>query len=162
MGLLRQPFVPFCIVQSSPPTSYCFFNKILHLFACIKHIMLYLHQYVTFYYICTVFILLLELFNKNCSPISHKIQDSSQPRHFALIYFSYNSTLFKVHDLLLNLHCFYLSQTMLKDDSLLLIPNVLKVFLENGQIKSFTFDSRTTVRVCTHHRFEKEAPIFCC
>ncbi|XP_073778669.1 FERM and PDZ domain-containing protein 3 isoform X7 [Danio rerio] len=36
--------------------------------------------------------------------------------------------------------------TMLKDDSLLLIPNVLKVFLENGQIKSFTFDSRTTVR----------------
>lgn len=38
---------------------------------------------------------------------------------------------------------------MLKDDSLLLIPNVLKVFLENGQIKSFTFDSRTTVRVCT-------------
>ncbi|RXN24969.1 FERM and PDZ domain-containing 3-like protein [Labeo rohita] len=39
-----------------------------------------------------------------------------------------------------------LLQTMLKDDSLLLIPNVLKVFLENGQIKSFTFDSRTTVR----------------
>lgn len=38
---------------------------------------------------------------------------------------------------------------MLKDDSLLLIPNVLKVFLENGQIKSFTFDSRTTVRVRT-------------
>ncbi|KPP68870.1 FERM and PDZ domain-containing protein 3-like, partial [Scleropages formosus] len=37
-------------------------------------------------------------------------------------------------------------QTMLKDDSLLLIPNILKVFLENGQIKSFTFDSRTTVR----------------
>ncbi|XP_056626318.1 FERM and PDZ domain-containing protein 3 isoform X2 [Triplophysa dalaica] len=36
--------------------------------------------------------------------------------------------------------------TMIKDDSLLLIPNVLKVFLENGQIKSFTFDSRTTVR----------------
>ncbi|KAM9310057.1 FERM and PDZ domain-containing protein 3 [Pholidichthys leucotaenia] len=36
--------------------------------------------------------------------------------------------------------------TMLKEDSLLLIPNVLKVFLENGQIKSFTFDSRTTVR----------------
>ncbi|XP_051505435.1 FERM and PDZ domain-containing protein 3-like [Myxocyprinus asiaticus] len=35
---------------------------------------------------------------------------------------------------------------MLKDDTLLLIPNVLKVFLENGQIKSFTFDSHTTVR----------------
>lgn len=44
-----------------------------------------------------------------------------------------------------------LFQTMLKDDSLLLIPNVLKVFLENGQIKSFTFDSRTTVRVCIHY-----------
>lgn len=42
---------------------------------------------------------------------------------------------------------FILLQTMLKDDSLLLLPNVLKVFLENGQIKSFTFDSRTTVRV---------------
>ncbi|KAL4593537.1 FERM and PDZ domain-containing protein 3 isoform X2, partial [Arapaima gigas] len=38
------------------------------------------------------------------------------------------------------------AQAMLKDDSLLLIPNILKVFLENGQIKSFTFDSRTTVR----------------
>ncbi|XP_058845222.1 FERM and PDZ domain-containing protein 3-like isoform X2 [Acipenser ruthenus] len=36
--------------------------------------------------------------------------------------------------------------TMLKEDALLLIPSVLKVFLENGQIKSFTFDSRTTVR----------------
>ncbi|XP_043912985.1 FERM and PDZ domain-containing protein 3 [Protopterus annectens] len=35
---------------------------------------------------------------------------------------------------------------MLKDDALLLIPNVLKVFLENGQIKSFTFDTRTTVK----------------
>ncbi|XP_041076733.1 FERM and PDZ domain-containing protein 3-like [Polyodon spathula] len=35
---------------------------------------------------------------------------------------------------------------MLKEDALLLIPSVLKVFLENGQIKSFTFDSRTTVR----------------
>ncbi|XP_039621797.1 FERM and PDZ domain-containing protein 3 isoform X2 [Polypterus senegalus] len=35
---------------------------------------------------------------------------------------------------------------MLKEDALLLIPNVLKVFLENGQIKSFTFDSRTTVK----------------
>lgn len=45
------------------------------------------------------------------------------------------------------LSCLCLFQTMLKDDSLLLIPNVLKVFLENGQIKSFTFDSRTTVRV---------------
>lgn len=55
----------------------------------------------------------------------------------------------------LNKDCFpswiyFFFQTMLKDDSLLLIPNVLKVFLENGQIKSFTFDSRTTVRVCIH------------
>uniref|UniRef100_H3A9A4 FERM and PDZ domain containing 3 n=1 Tax=Latimeria chalumnae TaxID=7897 RepID=H3A9A4_LATCH len=37
---------------------------------------------------------------------------------------------------------------MLKEEALLLIPNVLKVFLENGQIKSFTFDSRTTVKCC--------------
>ncbi|XP_071298781.1 FERM and PDZ domain-containing protein 3 isoform X1 [Agelaius tricolor] len=35
---------------------------------------------------------------------------------------------------------------MLKKEALLLIPNVLKVFLENGQIKSFTFDGRTTVK----------------
>ncbi|XP_036082567.1 FERM and PDZ domain-containing protein 3 isoform X5 [Rousettus aegyptiacus] len=35
---------------------------------------------------------------------------------------------------------------MMKKEALLLIPNVLKVFLENGQIKSFTFDGRTTVK----------------
>lgn len=35
----------------------------------------------------------------------------------------------------------------MKKEALLLIPNVLKVFLENGQIKSFTFDGRTTVKV---------------
>ncbi|NXN93512.1 FRPD3 protein, partial [Rhinopomastus cyanomelas] len=35
---------------------------------------------------------------------------------------------------------------MLKKEALLFIPNVLKVFLENGQIKSFTFDGRTTVK----------------
>lgn len=45
---------------------------------------------------------------------------------------------------LLPLPCF---QDMLKKEALLLIPNVLKVFLENGQIKSFTFDGRTTVKV---------------
>uniref|UniRef100_A0A8C2S3W9 FERM domain-containing protein n=2 Tax=Capra hircus TaxID=9925 RepID=A0A8C2S3W9_CAPHI len=39
-----------------------------------------------------------------------------------------------------------LSQKMMKKEALLLIPNVLKVFLENGQIKSFTFDGRTTVK----------------
>lgn len=44
---------------------------------------------------------------------------------------------------------------MLKDDSLLLLPNVLKVFLENGQIKSFTFDSRTTVRVSLEQGFNQ-------
>uniref|UniRef100_A0A9L0TG76 FERM and PDZ domain containing 3 n=1 Tax=Equus caballus TaxID=9796 RepID=A0A9L0TG76_HORSE len=38
------------------------------------------------------------------------------------------------------------SQKMMKKEALLLIPNVLKVFLENGQIKSFTFDGRTTVK----------------
>ena len=38
---------------------------------------------------------------------------------------------------------------MMKKEALLLIPNVLKVFLENGQIKSFTFDGRTTVKVPT-------------
>lgn len=38
---------------------------------------------------------------------------------------------------------------MMKKEALLLIPNVLKVFLENGQIKSFTFDGRTTVKVHT-------------
>lgn len=41
------------------------------------------------------------------------------------------------------------SQKMMKKEALLLIPNVLKVFLENGQIKSFTFDGRTTVKVHT-------------
>ncbi|XP_045737138.3 FERM and PDZ domain-containing protein 3 isoform X2 [Mirounga angustirostris] len=35
---------------------------------------------------------------------------------------------------------------MMKKEAILLIPNVLKVFLENGQIKSFTFDGRTTVK----------------
>ncbi|XP_006890008.1 PREDICTED: FERM and PDZ domain-containing protein 3 [Elephantulus edwardii] len=37
-------------------------------------------------------------------------------------------------------------EKMMKKEALLLIPNVLKVFLENGQIKSFTFDGRTTVK----------------
>ncbi|NXA24957.1 FRPD3 protein, partial [Ibidorhyncha struthersii] len=35
---------------------------------------------------------------------------------------------------------------MLKKEALLLIPNLLQGFLENGQIKSFTFDGRTTVK----------------
>lgn len=28
------------------------------------------------------------------------------------------------------------------------MPNVLKVFLENGQTKSFKYDNKTTVKVC--------------
>ncbi|XP_078068178.1 FERM and PDZ domain-containing protein 3 [Mustelus asterias] len=34
----------------------------------------------------------------------------------------------------------------MKEETLMLISNVLNVYLENGQMKSFTFDSRTTVR----------------
>ena len=29
-----------------------------------------------------------------------------------------------------------------------MMPNVMKVFLENGQTKSFKYDSTTTVEVC--------------
>lgn len=47
---------------------------------------------------------------------------------------------------------------MMKKEALLLIPNVLKVFLENGQIKSFTFDGRTTVKVPTG----SPLPDWCC
>uniref|UniRef100_A0A4W3I3W6 FERM and PDZ domain-containing protein 4 n=1 Tax=Callorhinchus milii TaxID=7868 RepID=A0A4W3I3W6_CALMI len=35
---------------------------------------------------------------------------------------------------------------MIKDNSLLFMPNVLKVYLENGQTKSFRFDSSTTMK----------------
>ncbi|XP_067852828.1 FERM and PDZ domain-containing protein 3 [Heptranchias perlo] len=38
------------------------------------------------------------------------------------------------------------SSDPMKEETLMLISNVLKVYLENGQMKSFTFDSRTTVR----------------
>ncbi|XP_069749197.1 FERM and PDZ domain-containing protein 3 isoform X2 [Narcine bancroftii] len=38
------------------------------------------------------------------------------------------------------------SQDPMKEETLMLISNVLNVYLENGQMKSFTFDSRTTVR----------------
>uniref|UniRef100_A0A8C7ZHM5 PDZ domain-containing protein n=1 Tax=Oryzias sinensis TaxID=183150 RepID=A0A8C7ZHM5_9TELE len=37
-----------------------------------------------------------------------------------------------------------------KDNSLLFMPNVLKVYLENGQTKSFRFDSSTSVKVGVH------------
>lgn len=35
----------------------------------------------------------------------------------------------------------------MKDNSLLFMPNVLKVYLENGQTKSFKFDSSTSIKV---------------
>ncbi|XP_067903097.1 FERM and PDZ domain-containing protein 3 [Heterodontus francisci] len=38
------------------------------------------------------------------------------------------------------------SSDHMKEETLMLISNVLNVYLENGQMKSFTFDSRTTVR----------------
>lgn len=46
-------------------------------------------------------------------------------------------------------------QNPVKDNSLLFMPNVLKVYLENGQTKSFRFDSSTSikVRVCVRPVF---------
>ena len=39
-------------------------------------------------------------------------------------------------------------QPSIQSDSVMpLMPNVLKVFLENGQTKSFKYDSSTTVQV---------------
>lgn len=38
-------------------------------------------------------------------------------------------------------------QETAKDNSLLFMPNVLKVYLENGQTKSFRFDSNTSIKV---------------
>lgn len=38
-------------------------------------------------------------------------------------------------------------QETIKDNSLLFMPNVLKVYLENGQTKSFKFDSNTSIKV---------------
>jgi hypothetical protein len=35
-----------------------------------------------------------------------------------------------------------------KDNSLLFMQNVLKVYLENGQTKSFRFDCSTSIKVC--------------
>lgn len=39
-------------------------------------------------------------------------------------------------------------------NSLLFLPNVLKVYLENGQTKAFKFDNTTTVKVCIQHTFD--------
>lgn len=36
-------------------------------------------------------------------------------------------------------------------NSLLFLPNVLKVYLENGQTKAFKFDNTTTVKVRVKH-----------
>lgn len=38
-------------------------------------------------------------------------------------------------------------QNPVKDNSLLFMPNVLKVYLENGQTKSFRFDGSTSIKV---------------
>uniref|UniRef100_A0A671T2Q7 FERM and PDZ domain-containing protein 4-like n=1 Tax=Sinocyclocheilus anshuiensis TaxID=1608454 RepID=A0A671T2Q7_9TELE len=41
--------------------------------------------------------------------------------------------------------CFHPQETV-KDNSLLFMPNVLKVYLENGQTKSFKFDCNTSIK----------------
>lgn len=55
---------------------------------------------------------------------------------------NYNSA-----DLNLSLLFFVVKQETVKDNSLLFMPNVLKVYLENGQTKSFRFDSSTSIKV---------------
>lgn len=42
-------------------------------------------------------------------------------------------------------------------NSLLFLPNVLKVYLENGQTKAFKFDNTTTVKVCKKPQFVMES-----
>lgn len=42
-------------------------------------------------------------------------------------------------------------QDTVKDNSLLFMPNVLKVYLENGQTKSFRFDNNTSIKVIWKH-----------
>lgn len=44
-------------------------------------------------------------------------------------------------------------------NSLLFLPNVLKVYLENGQTKAFKFDNTTTVKVCIKHVSKKKGVI---
>lgn len=44
---------------------------------------------------------------------------------------------------------FFLLQPSTQESYVPLMPNVLKVFLENGQTKSFKYDNKTTVKVCT-------------
>ena len=41
----------------------------------------------------------------------------------------------------------HLFQPSAQSEGVALMPNVLKVFLENGQTKSFKYDSSTTVQV---------------
>jgi hypothetical protein len=45
---------------------------------------------------------------------------------------------------------FFVKQETVKDNSLLFMPNVLKVYLENGQTKSFRFDCSTSIKVRLH------------
>lgn len=52
----------------------------------------------------------------------------------------------KQWDLLMRSFLFHPQETV-KDNSLLFMPNVLKVYLENGQTKSFKFDSNTSIKV---------------
>lgn len=47
-----------------------------------------------------------------------------------------------------SIHSLFL-QNPVKDNSLLFMPSVLKVYLENGQTKSFRFDSSTSIKVHT-------------
>lgn len=42
-------------------------------------------------------------------------------------------------------------------NSLLFLPNVLKVYLENGQTKAFKFDNTTTVKVSIKHLLDMES-----
>lgn len=42
-------------------------------------------------------------------------------------------------------------------NSLLFLPNVLKVYLENGQTKAFKFDNTTSVKVRIKHLLDMES-----
>lgn len=49
----------------------------------------------------------------------------------------------------LNIDVFICFSFGLQGNSLLFLPNVLKVYLENGQTKAFKFEPKTTVKVRT-------------
>ena len=71
------------------------------------------------------------------------LQIFSTPDAFYLLYVN---NLRQERDLLIKLFSFHPQETV-KDNSLLFMPNVLKVYLENGQTKSFRFDSNTSIKV---------------